>query len=373
MIDAAIARAGLMIVQASGLDDLDQALERLDAVLSEAADPTACLHLMASAAQTRFRLTGSAADLGRCNRYLEELLLLYAPGDPRRPATEAWLGLNLADEPGSRERAIRLLARARRTAADLPPEIADRLPWTLGRLLAEAADTVLGPLSGPAAAGALTEVALILADDAGPVPEDRLAVLTALAETVPAEDVHGAAARGLSSLVDGADGGAWLDRATAALTPDDPLYAALMAARGTHFARRGRAGDAAALVRAERCYRAAVRLPVRAGVGVLRAANLVVRARRESRTDLADRAISTLESVLAALSTTDLWHPRALRAAGEAWTVRGTLCGVPAEIVRGCQLIIAAAEATPLAHPDRPELLAAAIRAQDVLATRSRP
>jgi tetratricopeptide (TPR) repeat protein len=100
---------------------------------------------------------------------------------------------------------------------------------------------------------------------------------------------------------------------------------------------------------------------------VLRALGQIGLARREARRELADRAISGLESVLAALSTTDPWHPRALRALGDAWCARGVLREANTDLRRGYELIVAADAAAPRTHPDRAELRAAAARARVAL------
>ncbi|MEO7614340.1 MAG: hypothetical protein ABIS86_10130 [Streptosporangiaceae bacterium] len=103
-----------MIVGASGLSDLDLAIDRLSRGPLGPCDPRPRLQLLASAFQIRHRLTGEPADLDRCCRHLAELIDGLAEDHPNRPEAEAWLGRVLMSRAAGRpgldlDAAVRLL------------------------------------------------------------------------------------------------------------------------------------------------------------------------------------------------------------------------------------------------------------------------
>jgi hypothetical protein len=206
-----IARAGLMIVGAAGLDDLETAIGLLRRALRLAPAAVHGLHLLASALQTRYDLTGAPDDLEACNTHLTELLDGLPDGHPVRHETEAWLGLNLARGRDD-ERALLLLGRALRGVGHLPEETAGRVLWTLGRLLFAR--------SGGRAGRDLDEAARLLARAAVHLPDDE-SLLRDVSDVLAAQWQHGDAAA-LDRLI-------VTRRALARLLPDSAIGSTALA------------------------------------------------------------------------------------------------------------------------------------------------
>jgi hypothetical protein len=212
----------------------------------------------------------------------------------------------------------------------------------------------------------LDEVVAVVRPDAEPVHPRLAEVVRCLA--VALRGTYTGDTAGLEKLC----------RAASAVGAGHPLYGMVMAVLGGRLARHADLdGGVAAMEAAERCLIAAERslgddwahagLPASA-FRVPRAEGLVMRARAGRDPGPADQAIRILDSELARLPAADPWSPRALRALGEAWRVRGELLGRGGEVRRGCELIIAAHAAAPAAHPDAARLAGAAALARAELA-----
>jgi tetratricopeptide (TPR) repeat protein len=192
-----ILRAGFLIVAASGIDDLDAAIELLREELPHTPEPHSRLRLLASAYQTRHRVSAAPDDLDRCGRYLAELLDALPENAPDRPETEAWLGRVLLTRAAGRsaddlDAAVRLLSKAAARLPEHSPVLRDlcealTLRWRSGDRTAldpliEARRTLLR--LDPSDAASARSLALALADRSPPTPaarDEAISLLLALA------------------------------------------------------------------------------------------------------------------------------------------------------------------------------------------------
>ncbi|MEV5749768.1 hypothetical protein AB0L00_18265 [Actinoallomurus sp. NPDC052308] len=354
-----------------------------------------------------WRLRGRDPDRAALLREYEAL----RPGDPARATAMAGLGLahGLLAERGritGGEAEVALVRALRTVGGDHPlrAELLVSIAWTLFGLFVagspaghldeviESVQTKADPVR-PVLAAAVRGVALTMRATYAAGPADP-ADPAGLGDPVgsggggdPVDPVASADRSGHTERPGGADPAGLADPAVprglrevaAVLGAGHPLYPVVLAVAGIGLARCAETtGDRTDLATADDCLEIAERMldgdGTPAGVAggpfrIQRVRVTLARARLERNPVLVDRAIVTLESELNRLSAADPWTPRVLHLLGRSWRLRGELLGRAGDLRRGCEMVIAAAEAAATNHPQAARLTAAAALARADLAT----